>query len=120
MFFCSPELRVSLPNNYIWCGSKYGNSDVSQIENEHTGAKVGHILDIFVHQDFVYGCFTPKNKNEKYFILNTKTQHLQKFKDTDSYINSLNQNKLPFGFLDGAVNILEIRDGHKSVYWNLK
>lgn len=119
MFLCSSELRVPLPNNYTWCGAKYANSDVSQIANEHTGAKVGHILDIFVHRDFVYGCFSPQNRNEKYFILNTKTQHLQKFKDANTYINALNQNKLPLGLLDGAVNMLEIRKGHKSVYWNL-
>ena len=43
---------------------------------------------------------------------------LQKFNDTTDYIKELKKKNLPFGFLERAVNILELRKGYKSDYWN--
>ena len=106
-----------MPNNYVWVGDRYGYGDVSYIINEKAKAKIEYVLDIFVERDFVYGCFTPQC-TDKYFILNTSTYILQKFNDTTDYIKELKKKNLPFGFLERAVNILEIRKGYKSDYWN--
>ena len=114
---CSEELNVLLPNNYVWVGDRYGYGDVSYIINEKAKVKIEYVLDIFVERDFVYGCFTPQC-TDKYFILNTSTNILQKFNDTTDYIKELKKKNLPFGFLERAVNILEIRKGYKSDYWN--
>lgn len=115
---CSKELNVLLPNNYVWGGDRYGCGDVSYIVNEKAKVKIEYVLDIFVERDFVYGCFAPQCTYDKYFILNTSTNILQKFNDTTDYIKELKKKNLPFGFLERAVNILELRKGYKSDYWN--
>ena len=118
---CSAKLEVPLPNDYTWEGKRFGSSDISSIIDEKSGAKIDNVLDIFVKDNFIYGCFYPKaNGVSRYFILDTASRELKVFPEGNAqkYAEELRMKKLPDGFLTNAINILEVRKNLKPVYWN--
>ena len=79
---------------------------------------IKNILDFYVQNQFVYGCFHPIKKGEsRYFILNTATHQLHRYSSSKEYANALNSYSLKNGFISDSINILEIRSGFKKVYW---
>lgn len=115
------KIRIPLPNGYI-LEEKYfdfgDDSDISSIISPNRNESVKNILDFYVQNQFVYGCFHPKKEGEsRYFILNTATHQLYRYSSSKEYANVLNSYSLKNGFISDSINILEIRYGLKEVYW---
>lgn len=115
------KIRIPLPNGYILEGKYFGfggDSDISSIISPNKNESVKNILDFYVQNQFVYGCFHPKKEGEsRYFILNTATHQLYRYSSSKEYANALNSYSLKNGFISDSINILEIRSGFKKVYW---
>lgn len=115
------KIRIPLPNGYILEGKYFGfggDSDISSIISPNRNESVKNILDFYVQNQFVYGCFHPKKEGEsRYFILNTATHQLYRYSSSKEYANALNSYSLKNGFISDSINILEIRSGFKKVYW---
>lgn len=115
------KIRIPLPNGYILEGKYFGfggDSDISSIISPNRNESVKNILDFYVQNQFVYGCFHPKKEGEsRYFILNTATHQLYRYSSSKEYANALNSYSLKNGFISDSINILEIRYGLKEVYW---
>ena len=115
------KIRIPLPNGYILEGKYFGfggDSDISSIISLNRNESVKNILDFYVQNQFVYGCFHPKKEGEsRYFILNTATHQLYRYSSSKEYANALNSYSLKNGFISDSINILEIRSGFKKVYW---
>lgn len=115
------KIRIPLPNGYILEGKYFDfgdDSDISSIISPNRNESVKNILDFYVHNQFVYGCFHPKKEGEsRYFILNTATHQLYRYSSSKEYANALNSYSLKNGFISDSINILEIRSGLKEVYW---
>lgn len=115
------KIRIPLPNGYISEGKYFGfggDSDISSIISPNRNESVKNILDFYVQNQFVYGCFHPKKEGEsRYFILNTATHQLYRYSSSKEYANALNSYSLKNGFISDSINILEIRSGLKEVYW---
>ena len=115
------KIRIPLPNGYILEGKYFGfgdDSDISSIISPNRNESVKNILDFYVQNQFVYGCFHPKKEGEsRYFILNTATHQLYRYSSSKEYANALNSYSLKNGFISDSINILEIRSGLKEVYW---
>lgn len=115
------KIRIPLPNGYILEGKYFGfggDSDISSIISPNRNESIKNILDFYVQNQFVYGCFHPIKKGEsRYFILNTATHQLHRYSSSKEYANALNSYSLKNGFISDSINILEIRSGLKEVYW---
>lgn len=115
------KMRIPLPNGYILEGKYFDfgdDSDISSIISPNRNESVKNILDFYVQNQFVYGCFHPKKEGEsRYFILNTATHQLYRYSSSKEYANALNSYSLKNGFISDSINILEIRYGLKEVYW---
>lgn len=115
------KIRIPLPNGYILEGKYFDfgdDSDISSIISPNRNESVKNILDFYVQNQFVYGCFQPKKEGEsRYFILNTATHQLYRYSSSKEYANALNSYSLKNGFISDSINILEIRYGLKEVYW---
>ena len=115
------KIRIPLPNGYILEGKYFGfggDSDISSIISPNKNESVENILDFYVQNQFVYGCFHPKKEGEsRYFILNTATHQLHRYYSSKEYVSALNLYSLKNGFISDSINILEIRSGLKGVYW---
>lgn len=115
------KIRIPLPNGYILEGKYFDfgdDSDISSIISPNRNESVKNILDFYVQNQFVYGCFHPKKEGEsRYFILNTATHQLYRYSSSKEYANALNSYSLKNGFISDSINILEIRYGLKGVYW---
>ena len=115
------KIRSPLPNGYILEGKYFDfgdDSDISSIISPNRNESVKNILDFYVQNQFVYGCFHPKKEGEsRYFILNTATHQLYRYSSSKEYANALNSYSLKNGFISDSINILEIRSGLKEVYW---
>lgn len=115
------KIRIPLPNGYILEGKYFDfgdDSDISSIISPNRNESVKNILDFYVQNQFVYGCFHPKKEGEsRYFILNTSTHQLYRYSSSKEYANALNSYSLKNGFISDSINILEIRSGLKEVYW---
>ena len=115
------KIRIPLPNGYILEGKYFGfggDSDISSIISPNRNKSIKNILDFYVQNQFVYGCFHPKKEGEsRYFILNTATHQLYRYSSSKEYANALNSYSLKNGFISDSINILEIRYGLKGVYW---
>ena len=115
------KIRIPLPNGYILEGKYFGfggDSDISSIISPNRNESVKNILDFYVQNQFVYGCFHPKKEGEsRYFILNTATHQLYRYSSSKEYANALNSYSLKNGFISDSINVLEIRSGLKKVYW---
>ncbi len=115
------KIRIPLPNGYILEGKYFGfggDSDISSIISPNRNKSIKNILDFYVQNQFVYGCFHPKKEGEsRYFILNTATHQLYRYSSSKEYANALNSYSLKNGFISDSINILEIRSGFKKVYW---
>ena len=115
------KIRIPLPNGYILEGKYFGfggDSDISSIISPNRNESIKNILDFYVQNQFVYGCFHPKKEGEsRYFILNTATHQLYRYSSSKEYANALNSYSLKNGFISDSINILEIRSGLKEVYW---
>ena len=115
------KIRIPLPDGYILEGKYFGfggDSDISSIISPNRNESVKNILDFYVQNQFVYGCFHPKKEGEsRYFILNTATHQLYRYSSSKEYANALNSYSLKNGFISDSINILEIRSGLKEVYW---
>ena len=115
------KIRIPLPNGYILEGKYFDfgdDSDISSIISPNRNESVKNILDFYVQNQFVYGCFHPKKEGEaRYFILNTATHQLYRYSSSKEYANALNSYSLKNGFISDSINILEIRYGLKEVYW---
>lgn len=115
------KIRIPLPNGYILEGKYFGfggDSDISSIISPNRNESVKNILDFYVQNQFVYGCFHPKKEGEsRYFIINTATHQLYRYSSSKEYANALNSYSLKNGFISDSINILEIRSGLKEVYW---
>lgn len=115
------KIRIPLPNGYILEGKYFDfgdDSDISSIISPNRNESVKNILDFYVQNQFVYGCFHPQKEGEsRYFILNTATHQLYRYSSSKEYANALNSYSLKNGFISDSINILEIRYGLKEVYW---
>ena len=115
------KIRIPLPNGYILEGKYFGfggDSDISSIISPNKNESVKNILDFYVQNQFVYGCFHPTKEGEsRYFILNTATHQLHRYYSSKEYVSALNLYSLKNGFISDSINILEIRYGLKEVYW---
>ena len=115
------KIRIPLPNGYILEGKYFGfggDSDISSIISPNKNESVKNILDFYVQNQFVYGCFHPTKEGEsRYFILNTATHQLHRYYSSKEYVSALNLYSLKNGFISDSINILEIRSGLKEVYW---
>ncbi len=115
------KIRIPLPNGYILEGKYFDfgdDSDISSIISPNRNESVKNILDFYVQNQFVYGCFHPKKEGEsRYFMLNTATHQLYRYSSSKEYANALNSYSLKNGFISDSINILEIRYGLKEVYW---
>ena len=115
------KIRIPLPNGYILEGKYFDfgdDSDISSIISPNRNESVKNILDFYVQNQFVYGCFHRKKEGEsRYFILNTATHQLYRYSSSKEYANALNSYSLKNGFISDSINILEIRSGLKEVYW---
>ena len=115
------KIRIPLPDGYILEGKYFDfgdGSDISSIISPNRNESVKNILDFYVQNQFVYGCFHPKKEGEsRYFILNTATHQLYRYSSSKEYANALNSYSLKNGFISDSINILEIRYGLKEVYW---
>ena len=115
------KIRIPLPNGYILEGKYFDfgdDSDISSIISPNRNESVKNILDFYVQNQFVYGCFHPKKEGEsRYFILNTATHQLYRYSSSKEYANALNSYSLKNGFISDSINVLEIRSGLKKVYW---
>lgn len=115
------KIRIPLPNGYILEGKYFDfgdDSDISSIISPNRNESVKNILDFYVQNQFVYGCFHPKKEGEsRYFILNTATHQLHRYYSSKEYVSALNLYSLKNGFISDSINILEIRSGLKEVYW---
>ena len=115
------KIRIPLPNGYILEGKYFGfgdDSDISSIISPNRNKSIKNILDFYVQNQFVYGCFHPTKEGEsRYFILNTATHQLYRYSSSKEYANALNSYSLKNGFISDSINILEIRSGLKEVYW---
>ena len=115
------KIRIPLPDGYILEGKYFGfgdDSDISSIISPNRNESVKNILDFYVQNQFVYGCFYPKKEGEsRYFILNTATHQLHRYYSSKEYVSALNLYSLKNGFISDSINILEIRSGLKEVYW---
>lgn len=115
------KIRIPLPNGYILEGKYFGfggDSDISSIISPNRNKSIKNILDFYVQNQFVYGCFHPiKEEESRYFILNTATHQLHRYSSSKEYANALNSYSLKNGFISDSINILEIRYGLKEVYW---
>lgn len=115
------KIRIPLPNGYILEGKYFGfggDSDISSIISPNRNKSIKNILDFYVQNQFVYGCFHPKKEGEsRYFILNTATHQLYRYSSSKEYANALNSYSLKNGFISDSINILEIKSGLKEVYW---
>lgn len=115
------KIRIPLPDGYILEGKYFDfgdDSDISSIISPNRNESVKNILDFYVQNQFVYGCFHPKKEGEsRYFILNTATHQLYRYSSSKEYANALNSYSLENGFISDSINILEIRSGLKEVYW---
>lgn len=115
------KIRIPLPNGYILEGKYFDfgdDSDISSIISPNRNESIKNILDFYVQNQFVYGCFHPKKEGEsRYFILNTATHQLYRYSSSKEYANALNSYSLKNGFISDSINILEIRYGLKEVYW---
>ena len=115
------KIRIPLPNGYILEGKYFGfggDSDISSIISPNRNKSIKNILDFYVQNQFVYGCFHPKKEGEsRYFILNTATHQLYRYSSSKEYANAINSYSLKNGFISDSINILEIRSGFKKVYW---
>ena len=115
------KIRIPLPDGYILEGKYFDfgdDSDISSIISPNRNESVKNILDFYVQNQFVYGCFHPKKEGEsRYFILNTATHQLYRYSSSKEYANALNSYSLKNGFISDSINILEIRSGLKEVYW---
>ena len=115
------KIRIPLPNGYILEGKYFGfggDSDISSIISPNKNESVENILDFYVQNQFVYGCFHPTKEGEsRYFILNTATHQLHRYYSSKEYVSALNLYSLKNGFISDSINILEIRSGLKGVYW---
>ena len=115
------KIRIPLPNGYILEGKYFGfgdDSDISSIISPNRNKSIKNILDFYVQNQFVYGCFHPTKEGEsRYFILNTSTHQLHRYYSSKEYVSALNLYSLKNGFISDSINILEIRSGLKEVYW---
>ena len=115
------KIRIPLPNGYILEGKYFGfgdDSDISSIISPNRNKSIKNILDFYVQNQFVYGCFHPTKEGEsRYFILNTATHQLHRYYSSKEYVSALNLYSLKNGFISDSINILEIRSGLKEVYW---
>lgn len=115
------KIRIPLPNGYILEGKYFDfgdDSDISSIISPNRNKSIKNILDFYVQNQFVYGCFHPKKEGEsRYFILNTATHQLYRYSSSKEYVSALNLYSLKNGFISDSINILEIRYGLKEVYW---
>lgn len=115
------KIRIPLPNGYILEGKYFDfgdDSDISSIISPNRNESVKNILDFYVQNQFVYGCFHPTKEGEsRYFILNTATHQLHRYYSSKEYVSALNLYSLKNGFISDSINILEIRSGLKEVYW---
>ena len=115
------KIRIPLPNGYILEGKYFDfgdDSDISSIISPNRNESIKNILDFYVQNQFVYGCFHPKKEGEsRYFILNTATHQVYRYSSSKEYANALNLYSLTNGFISDSINILEIRSGLKEVYW---
>lgn len=115
------KIRIPLPNGYILEGKYFDfgdDSDISSIISPNRNKSIKNILDFYVQNQFVYGCFHPKKEGEsRYFILNTATHQLYRYSSSKEYVSALNLYSLKNGFISDSINILEIRSGLKEVYW---
>lgn len=115
------KIRIPLPNGYILEGKYFDfgdDSDISSIISPNRNESVKNILDFYVQNQFVYGCFHPKKEGEsRYFMLNTATHQLYRYSSSKEYANALNSYSLKNGFISDSINIFEIRYGLKEVYW---
>lgn len=115
------KIRIPLPNGYILEGKYFDfgdDSDISSIISPNRNKSIKNILDFYVQNQFVYGCFHPKKEGEsRYFILNTATHQLHRYYSSKEYVSALNLYSLKNGFISDSINILEIRSGLKEVYW---
>lgn len=115
------KIRIPLPNGYILEGKYFGfgdDSDISSIISPNRNKSIKNILDFYVQNQFVYGCFHPTKEGEsRYFILNTATHQLHRYYSSKEYVSALNLYSLKNGFISDSINILEIRSGFKKVYW---
>ena len=115
------KIRIPLPNGYILEGKYFDfgdDSDISSIISPNRNKSIKNILDFYVQNQFVYGCFHPTKEGEsRYFILNTATHQLHRYYSSKEYVSALNLYSLKNGFISDSINILEIRSGLKEVYW---
>ena len=115
------KIRIPLPNGYILEGKYFDfgdDSDISSIISPNRNESVKNILDFYVQNQFVYGCFHPiREGKSRYFILNTATHQLYRYSSPKEYTNALNSYSLKNGFISDSINVLEIRSGLKKVYW---
>ena len=115
------KIRIPLPNGYILEGKYFGfgdDSDIASIISPNRNKSIKNILDFYVQNQFVYGCFHPTKEGEsRYFILNTATHQLHRYYSSKEYVSALNLYSLKNGFISDSINILEIRSGLKEVYW---
>ena len=115
------KMRIPLPNGYILEGKYFGfggDSDISSIIYPNKDESIKNILDFYVQNQFVYGCFHPiREGKSRYFILNTATHQLYRYSSPKEYANALNSYSLKNGFISDSINVLEIRSGLKKVYW---
>lgn len=61
------KIRIPLPNGYILEGKYFGfggDSDISSIISPNRNESVKNILDFYVQNQFVYGCFHPQKEGE--------------------------------------------------------
>ena len=97
------KIRIPLPNGYILEGKYFDfgdDSDISSIISPNRNESVKNILDFYVQNQFVYGCFHPiKEEESRYFILNTATHQLHRYSSSKEYANALNSYSLKNGFI---------------------
>ena len=88
------KIRIPLPNGYILEGKYFGfgdDSDISSIISPNRNKSIKNILDFYVQNQFVYGCFHPTKEGEsRYFILNTATHQLHRYYSSKEYVSALN------------------------------
>ena len=97
------KIRIPLPNGYILEGKYFDfgdDSDISSIISPNRNESVKNILDFYVQNQFVYGCFHPKKEGEsRYFILNTATHQLHRYSSSKEYANALNSYSFELEYL---------------------
>lgn len=111
------RLEVPLPGGYTLESQGISpHTDRSRILNSGGRMVQADVLDFVVQGGYVFGCYgTPATT---WFILNTANGVLLSGLDSKAYRAELERRSLPVVYIGNpSINVLEIRFGHKKVYW---